>query len=132
MEKGHFIEGLWMQQIETYVEMETKSKVMDTMALSLTNMDGYSIYDVLALELANLVNGLDDLGLIENSADMYAKSHMYNKIKYAVLEAAQRSLVNVVTIEDSHIRNVQIINEGNSINFIFNLSYANILHGLPA
>jgi hypothetical protein len=133
VKKGHVLEELWLKKIETYLEMESKSKVMDSMALCLTDMDGYSIYDILALELSNLLDGLDTLGLEQNTGEMYARSHRYNKIKYAVMDASEQSLINIINVDNSNIRNVQIIDEGPyGIHFIFNLSYADILHGLPS
>lgn len=131
MQRGQFVEEIWRRQIESYLETPTQTKVMDTMAFSLTDMGGYAIYDFLAIELARLLEGLDNLGIEHNSGTMYEQSHKYNKIKYNVMDMAQRSLINIVNIDNAHLRNVQIIDEANTIHFMFNLSYSNILYGLP-
>jgi hypothetical protein len=132
MEQGRVVEELWKRQIASYLEAPAQTKVMDAMAFSLTDMNGYSIYDVLGVELARLLEGLDSLGLEYNTGTMYAQSHRYNKIKYAVMDAAQISLINVVRVDNAHINAVQFIDEPTEISFIFNLSYSNILYGLPA
>lgn len=131
MEKGRLVEELWRRQVGTYLETPAQTKVMDTMAFSLTDMNGYSAYDFLGVELAHLLEGLDALGLEHNTGEMYARSHKYNKIKYAVMDAAQISMINTVNIEGAHIHGVQFVDEGNAIHFIFNLAYSNILYGLP-
>jgi hypothetical protein len=131
MRKGRLIEEIWMKNLESYVETDGHVKVMDSMAICLTDMGGYSVYDYLALELENVLTTLDEFGLDINTMTMGAFSHAYNKLKYTVLDAAQKSLTSVVNIDAPIIRNVQIVDEPKDISFIFNVAYVSVSQGLP-
>lgn len=131
MLKFRYLEELWTNEVESHLRTDGNEKINHCIALSLTDMGTYPIYDFMAMELDHMLIALDEMDMIVNSSVIDGYAYIYNKLKYTVLASTQKSLTNTINIDGMLIKNIQIMDTYKDINFIFNLSYLEMLQGYP-
>jgi hypothetical protein len=131
MLRFRFLEELWTNEVSSHLQSNGNEKVNHCVAISLTDMGGYPIYDFLAMELDHMLIALDEMDVIANSSIIPGHAYLYNKLKYSVLAATQKSLTTNVSIDGMLIKNVQVMDTYKDINFIFTVSYLEMFQGYP-